>query len=272
MDAATAAALAAINARFYEEQAEAWDRRRRHAWPGWEHCLPWLRPRAEARHRVLDVGCGNARFARFLSERILPERLVYRGIDGSRGLLALARAAMPAGLDARIWHRDLLDPAGDTLPEDEAFDAVVLFGVMHHVPGHAGRADLIERCSGWLRTDGTLIFTAWRLTDGRGPRPLAWSRAQQAGFDLDPARLEPGDCLLDWNDGAGLRYVHHADEAECLDWIETSGLGLVARFDADGPDGCSNRYFVASRSGPAVGAGASAGADGSPSTFRTSRS
>ncbi len=272
MDAATAAALAAINARFYEKQAEAWDRRRQHAWPGWERCLPWLRPRTGVRHRVLDVGCGNARLARFLAERIRPEGLVYRGIDASRGLLAIAREAFPAGLDAQLWHRDLLAPAGDRLPEREGFDAVVLFGVMHHVPGRARRAGLLDRCSRWLRADGALIFTAWHLDPGTGPRELAWSRARRAGFDLDPARLESGDRLLDWNNGAGLRYAHHADEAECLDWIEATGLGLVARFDADGPDGCSNRYFVISRSGPAARSRGASAAHGSPSTFRTSRS
>jgi SAM-dependent methyltransferase len=76
---------------------------------------------------VLDSGCGTGRAIRFLRER-MPD-LELRGNDPSAALLAVAteRFAIPDGL---------LDCASsDGLPyEDDAFDAVIATGVLHHVP------------------------------------------------------------------------------------------------------------------------------------------
>jgi SAM-dependent methyltransferase len=90
-----------------------------------EHVLVYLR--LTGSESVLDSGCGTGRALRFLRERAPDIRL--HGNDPSAELLAVAtdRYGIPP---------DLVDCAGsEHLPyEDDAFDAVVATGVLHHVP------------------------------------------------------------------------------------------------------------------------------------------
>ena len=68
MDPPTRAQLLELNRAFYLAHATAFDRSRAgRPWPGWQRILGGFaagRPLG----RVLDVGCGNARFACFLAE------------------------------------------------------------------------------------------------------------------------------------------------------------------------------------------------------------
>ena len=76
MDPLTRQQLLTVNRIFYEVHAAAFDRSRGdRPWPGWLRLIPYLRTLAAgpdtgasrpAIGPVLDVGCGNARFACFL--------------------------------------------------------------------------------------------------------------------------------------------------------------------------------------------------------------
>ncbi|MEM7675444.1 MAG: class I SAM-dependent methyltransferase, partial [Myxococcota bacterium] len=87
MNELTAERLVAINQTFYRRFAAAFDETRTGAWPGWHRLLQTERPR-----RVLDLGCGNGRFARFLSKRPAADRIAYEGWDDNPDLLARAQA------------------------------------------------------------------------------------------------------------------------------------------------------------------------------------
>ena len=138
MDPETASALAAINREFYRDEAQAFSRTREEPWPGWLRVSACLEPGAEPLE-VLDVGCGNGRFAAFL-ETQLGERaasLRYTGLDASEALLEHARARSLASGPPRLHCADVvLSPPEDALPPGP-FALIVLFGLLHHVPGES---------------------------------------------------------------------------------------------------------------------------------------
>ena len=80
MNPSTARALNRINRRFYAEIADAFSATRRDPWPGWKRAVDKLQPTSGRGPRVLDLGCGNGRFASYLETEWGPD-FDYRGID-----------------------------------------------------------------------------------------------------------------------------------------------------------------------------------------------
>jgi SAM-dependent methyltransferase len=240
MNAATVEALAAINRAFYRDRAAEFSAARPAPWPGWDALLPALRATGDAPLRVLDLGCGHGRFARWLAQAIAPRALALCGVDASLPLLEQARAAGPAG--ARFEPGDLVT-APDTLPAGP-FDLVSLVAVIHGVPSRERRRALLAACADRLAGGGRLVVTIW-LRDER-ERTLDWnSYSARADMPIDCTQLEPGDRLVPW--GAGLdvvRYFHFFDESELASWNAGLPLALEQRFRADGRHGDANEYFV----------------------------
>jgi 2-polyprenyl-3-methyl-5-hydroxy-6-metoxy-1,4-benzoquinol methylase len=107
-----------------------------------ERRLSFLLAHVPAGARVLDVGCGEARFAEALLER--GARAV--GIDVAEEPLRRARARAPElGLDLRC-----VAPAGPWPLEDVSFDVVWAGEVIEHVADTAGWLSEVRRvlCSG----------------------------------------------------------------------------------------------------------------------------
>jgi len=70
---------------------------------------------------VLDVGCGFADFAEYLSQRF--EGVKYHGVDLSRAMIAQARLVRP-GLDLRVGN--FLE-----LPQNESYDFITANGIFY---------------------------------------------------------------------------------------------------------------------------------------------
>lgn len=239
----TARALAGLNRRFYERHAADFSGTRGEPWPGWERCRPFLLPPVSP-VRVLDAGCGNGRLGAWLLAQS-GSSVRYVGLDASPALLAEARRRLPA--DVRLVCGDLL-AGGLAARLGDGFDAVALFGVLHHVPRRTAREALVRELARLLAPGGHLLATVWRA-DGFArfqSRFLPWTACEaRTGVVIDPDDVEPGDVLLPWkHDPAALRYCHFPDEAEMAGWLDASGLPLRESFDADGREGELNRYWV----------------------------
>jgi SAM-dependent methyltransferase len=233
----TVEALRAINRRFYQERAVEFSRTREGPWRGWGEILARAGSLLPERPRILDVGCGNGRLARFLEER-LGREFDYCGIDESPLAIAEARKRVPESSARVFLECDFLD---EPLPEGE-FDWIALFGVLHHVPSRELRLGLLQRLSERLSPGGLLTFAAWRFD--RDPRLrnkiVPWDRIQ--GIDVDLGDLEPGDHLLTWGRApAAHRYCHAMGRDEEERMREALPLDLFLRFEVEREP---NEYFV----------------------------
>lgn len=252
MDPSTIRRLNAINREFYRATAAEFDQTRSHPWPGWEKLLPYLSGmagRASTSLSVLDVGCGNGRFGVFLWQRLvgatpaLPlQNIRYHGIDNNAALLERARQALDGlpGLTTCLEEHDIIEQpldAGD-------YDLVVLFGVLHHVPGCEQRLQLLRVLGQRVAPGGLLVFACWRFYEYERfrQRIVRWPEDLQ---------VEKHDYLLDWRQGArALRYCHYVDDAEHAALAAASGLTEIAAYRADGQTGDANRYSILKHEDP----------------------
>lgn len=292
MNAATRRALHAINREFYAAEASSasFSATRDHAWPGWARAWQRMRERRRATRAgevgvggpeplaprsplpplaLLDLGCGNGRFAAFLCEAGELD-VDYVGVDASPRLLEqaserarpLARAQLLCGdlLDegARVDLDAALQPLLLTAESRPSFDAIVLFGVLHHIPGFETRVELLASCRDWLSPGGLLAVTLWRFGEPSlwprfASRDIPW-QAQAASASpspdpcqLDPSQLEAGDHLLRWGEG-GLppRYCHYVDPQERDALVEAlaPSLQLIERYTEDGRGNDLNEYLL----------------------------
>lgn len=260
MDPQTRRQLLEINRTFYEAHATAFDRSRgARPWPGWARLIPFLAPGPigtsgrRGLGSVLDVGCGNARFACFLDQAGFAFR--YTGVDANPALLDAARRQLPEAVAATgelVLHDFLAGGRpGEDLPRGP-FELVILMGVLHHVPGADWRLDLLRAAARRLAPASLLVLAVWQFADD--PREqrkrVAWpALGPILGAPVDPDALEPGDALLRFGDdpAAPPRYCHSVRDDEVEAWPDALGLALVGDFRADGARGIANRYAVLRR-------------------------
>lgn len=201
---------------------------------------------------VLDVACGNLRYERFLADA-LPDRAVSAyAVDAADGLASQA-AALPTRVTVRYQHLDIVGALIDGVPLASALTAppchlAVAFGFLHHIPGSAARAALLDALLERIRPGGCVIVSLWQfMNDERLARKARAVTAREA-----PARglaLEENDYLLGWQDAPGaLRYCHHFPDHEIDQLLSHAQRALpcrlIDRFSADGKTGNLNAYLV----------------------------
>lgn len=224
--------LLALNRRFYDELAEPFVRSRAAPQPGFYRLVDLLPRPCD---RLLDVGCGDGRFGRFLQARGVRQ---YIGVDFSDSLLAQARATTPG----EFYQRDLSRP--DCLEGLGLFDAVACLATLQHIPGRTNRVQLLAAMKACLASGGRLLLANWQfLASERQRRKVAdWGE-----IGLSSAEVEPGDYLLTWQrGGSGLRYVALIDAAETAALVQEAGLHILAQFRSDGREGDLNLYTILS--------------------------
>ena len=189
----------------------------------------YLRARGATGLRVLEIGCSFGHMTEYLAEQ--PEVGVLSTYDTDAAFVALTRAKVDA-LDLRIVREVLhLDQAATCrLPwADDAFDLVVVVGIVEHLPARHRRAQvdeyyrvlapgghiaILDTPNRWfpLETHSVgLPLVQWL------PPPLAWRYARLGR----PARY--GGVSFDEfvADGTGWR---NASFAECLPSSGSAGL------------------------------------------------
>lgn len=205
-----------LNEKFYLQTQEYFNRSRQLYWNGWKKLLPFL-PRQGRTLTVLDLGCGNGRFGKFLSEH---RQIEYTGIDNNQYLLDRAATALP---NARLLHHDITKP----WPIKGKFNLIVLMAVLHHIPTKTARLKILQRAKKLLKPNGLLVFTTWQFDRKKIVKKIA-----------------KDDYLLYWKRGiSALRYCHRFTNKEVQGLIKALKLKLIADFIADK----NNRYLILSR-------------------------
>lgn len=277
VDETFARELCALNNRFYAQQAVSFSSTRHAPWAGWRRCLDEAAadavdaadatsgsaPDALA-SGVLDVGCGNLRFERFLAARYPDAPLKVRALDSCAALAhpaeGLEPPAEPAGeaVSVQFEECDVMDRVASADAAELArrlrggvgpFGLSVAFGFFHHVPLPAWRKRLAQAMVRATRPGGYVCLSLWRFMDDEGLAAKACVSHARAlrtlGWSADA--FTPGDYLLGWRDEeAAFRFCHSFtdEEAEALAASVEGEARLVARFRADGRTGALNDYLV----------------------------
>lgn len=250
MDQSTASELNEINLRFYTNLSEQFDHSRNYYWEGWDMLLLALADHgfdSQKGFSILDIGCGNGRFASFLTDKGL--NFQYEGWDFSKVLLNSAEKRLAEKLPKDRYKFERVDLLTNEFSEvikfqklEKSYVLIVNFGVIHHLAGHNKRLEIIRESNRLLKQNGFYVFTVWDFmkVERFAKKVKDWNLV-----GIDTNAVEEGDKLLDWKkDGLGYRYVHHFSDKEIDIMISESGLELIHEFTADGKEGNLNRYFI----------------------------
>ncbi len=270
MDRDFAAELVALNNDFYRRVSASFSSTRQAPWPGWRRVFDAVAaPQGDpaVAFRILDLACGNMRFERFFQEAWREQGrerpLEFHAVDACRDLAAEATGHANAINNLRFYELDILAALMDG-PQSALFavppcDLVACFGFMHHVPSRDLRLRVLDLLAASAKPGGLIAVSFWAfMNDPRMQAKVAAAEARaQANLPFatyDPARLDPGDHLLGWQqDESVYRYCHHFTDAEIDDLLaahnanSSAYLHEVDRFDADGRTQDLNRYVLLRR-------------------------
>lgn len=284
MDEMLAQKLCALNRAFYQAQARSFSDTRQAPWPGWLRCFEemqvYMKQTACQRFErcdlqsdlcaasfeepvhVLDVACGNLRFAHYLAQDYFQTPYFYVGLDACDDLVN------PHDLNGAVHYQhcdvmaELIEGTLQTtlatcftaqnLRISPQADLTVLFGFMHHVPLVLWRTELLQALIHATKPRGFVAVSFWRFMDDEGLADKARVTHEQglAELGFNAADFGAGDYLLGWRNTPGAyRYCHSFSGTEIDELIEsvTSDSGsaeCIARFRADGRTGGLNEYVI----------------------------
>lgn len=282
LDATTIDFLRQVNNDFYARCAPSFSASRNAPWVGWRSCLEAVQDcgavrlcdgpdvhlygcataqpgaiRKGASVRVLDVACGNMRFAAFLREELRGRHIDYFAVDDCAGLVP--HLPEDEGFSTCFQNLDIIGELAVGVGLAHAIDAescdlVGCFGFFHHVPSFELRVRLIDALLQKTASGGVVCASFWQFMGDEKfvKKAETWNskaKSELASAGLDASQLEAGDYFLGWQNEPGLwRYCHDFEELEIDALVaaacEGSKAREVARFSADGKSGAMNRYVV----------------------------
>ena len=225
MDSITVQRLIEINRQFYTVFGAPFSATRQRIQPGVRKIISNL----VGNESILDLGCGNGELSRTLAENNF--RGTYTGLDFSLPLLADAMT-QPAGFSAVFHQADLTTPDWSRDIQAARFSLATAFAVLHHIPSHDLRREILLTIHSLLEPGGQFIHSNWQFLNSERlkQRIQAWEQAGLQTLDVDD-----GDYLLDWRSaGSGLRYVHHFSTQELSQLAFETGFEIIETFHSDG--------------------------------------
>ena len=252
----TAEQLSRITSEFYAQQVQSFSATRQMPWQGWQKCLDAM-PQLLVGEKpsVLDIGCGNLRFARYLCDEagIVPEK--YFAVDNCKPLVESGDAGAHVH-ELSFIELDVIKSLLDgTLPSEltvPACDLVVAFGFLHHVPGAEKRLQLLRTLLEKAKPGGYVCVSFWQFMNSQKLSAKAQETTVQGlrALGIDASELEEHDYLIGWQDKANTwRYCHHFSQKELDELLASFGFDVhvCAQFSADGKDNNLNRYVILQR-------------------------
>ncbi|MBP7998417.1 MAG: class I SAM-dependent methyltransferase [Chloroflexi bacterium] len=236
MNETIAQQLLALNRSFYDQVAEPFAQSRARPQPGFNLLLEHL-PRPCP--HLLELGCGEGRFGRFLLDR--QAITAYTGIDFSAPLLAKAAALTPG----TFLERDISQPG--SLEGVGSFTAIACLAVLQHIPGRENRVRLLREIGRHLGERGRVVLSSWQFqTSQRQQRKIV----EWATIGLDQSDIEADDYLLTWQrGGTALRYVCLINADETVALAAAAGLTCLHQFRSDGKEGDLSLYSILAKEG-----------------------
>lgn len=256
ISASTAEQLSYVTSEFYTQQAQSFSATRQMPWQGWQQCLDAM-PQLSAGEKlsVLDVGCGNLRFARFLCDEVGIVPAKYFAVDNCKPLVESGEVG--THISELIFIeldviKSLLDNTLSSRLTVPACDLVVAFGFLHHVPGAQKRIQLLHTLLDKTKPGGFVCVSFWQFMNSQKLAAKAQETTAQGlrALGIDASELEEHDYLIGWQDKANTwRYCHHFSQEELDELLASLGpdVHVCAQFSADGKDNNLNRYVILQR-------------------------
>jgi len=202
----------ALQRKFYEETAAEFMRKRVNWHDEHYRAVSYIARMASdwGISSFLDVGAGTGRSVEFLHDR----GFHVRGVEPVEALIQ-------EGIRARPELRDLLQCGqGESLPyDDDSFDAVCEFGVLHHVR----RPQLVVQEMLRVARKAVFISDSNRFAQGR-------PTARLTKFLLFKAGLWP---LVNWLKTGGKGYGYSTDDGVFYSYSIYDSLGILATWARD---------------------------------------
>lgn len=212
----------------YTTHAGDFSKTRQSPWKGWDRVLERLEVQEL---EVLDLGCGNARFLKYLYSKY-PKRLKsYTGIDSSAGLLGIAKRDNPLP-EARFIKEDLENPNWLNTLEGENFNFIVSFGLSHHLHSYGVRSLLYKNSYDLLTAGGYFCITFWQFSSRES---LMKKAIKLEGID---------NYQLSFGSTGAKRFAHLTTETEIEKIEKENNFTLVESFFSDGKEGDLNLYRI----------------------------
>lgn len=214
MNSLTLQQINKLNKDFYTSIAEDFSKTRETPWMGWSRVVEKIKDHFAPNEKIdlLDVGCGNGRFCKYIRKNLTNNDVSYLGIDSNEKLIEIAKE--------NEGNFEILDIFYDLHKIKEKFDVIVCFGVTHHMPFGDFFMDWLSEVGKLAKKGGLVIFTFWQF------------------------EKEPGDYLIGWDNKKGVqRFCHMHSETELKEIINKmnlNGFQLIDEFDSDR----TNRYLL----------------------------
>lgn len=246
-----------LNHDFYQKIASDFDESRHFYWPGWYKLKPYLAQTKTnpKEFNVLDIGCGNGRFAEFLVDEIKPTSLMYTGVDTNLQLLEITKNKLDKlQIDHTVFALDivetLLNLSMKSKFEPASFDLISILGVIHHIPSQDLRRQLLQTAISLLKEGGVLILASWQFVDyPRFVQKMVPIEKMTKQLGIDQTDLEPNDYFLTWERGEqAVRYCHYTSSEELHHLLkplpDPHSIELLNEYRADGKENAANLYLI----------------------------
>jgi tRNA (uracil-5-)-methyltransferase TRM9 len=214
MDAEKIGMILESNKRFYNDLGGNFFSTRQNPWPGWKRAIKEIEVHPKS---VLDLGCGNGRFYKFLRSILPKNSFSYLGVDQTNQL--------PKGPSFKK-----LDIFTELDKLNKKFDLLVAFGVTHHIPGKKLREKWFTEISNL--SNKYIALTFWNFLDKKPQKAKG---------------LEKNDYFLGWGGTNAQRYCHFYDENELYkikEIFRNNDFELISEFKSDR----LNKYHVYKKS------------------------
>lgn len=239
-----------INQNFYHSISEEFSASRQHHWPGWKQLVPVIKKNIDSQEiKILDLACGNGRFAHFLDQNLQSKKIIYTAVDNNQQLLDKINQRQYQNIkQISLIKNDMINnlikkkKVVSQFDNQDKFELITVFGFFHHLPGCKTRQIFLQLLANMMKKNSLLIFTAWQFN--REER-FKHKIINPEKVNIQANQLETNDYILDWQRGKkAYRYCHYADYQEIKEIIKKTNFILIDHFYADGKSGKLNLYLI----------------------------
>ena len=168
----------------------------------------------KSQNKVLDIGCGNALMLPF----ILEKGAFYSGLDISEKLIEIARKKYSKEVEQEKAEL-VVDQATELPFQDEKFDFVISFAVLHHIPSKELQEKFFKEIKRVSKPNAKVKIIVWNLLSN-------WAN-KRFNVENQLKGEKSGDVTVPWKATHGeiiSRFVHQFSKEELLSFAEDAGF------------------------------------------------